>query len=118
VAEIVRSGEAYMFGIGRGGLCGNEDSGGLSSLYVMNALGIFPVAGQDIFLLGSPCVQSARIKFFNGNVFTVLANGNSPKNIYPTNIRLNGKPLDRLYLTVSEVMAGGKLSMDMAPTPA
>ena len=35
-----------MFGIGRGGLPGNDDSGGLSSWYVWASLGLFPVAGQ------------------------------------------------------------------------
>ena len=38
------------FGVGRGGLPGNDDSGGLSSWFVWASLGLFPVAGQILFL--------------------------------------------------------------------
>ena len=38
-----------------GGLPGNDDSGALSSWYVWNAIGLFPVAGQGIVrLAGHP----------------------------------------------------------------
>ncbi|HHV96935.1 MAG TPA: hypothetical protein GXX37_10775 [Clostridiaceae bacterium] len=117
VAEIVRSGEQYMFSLGRGALPGNNDSGGLSACYVMNALGLFPVAGQPIFLLGSPAVNKAKIHLHNGNTFEIEAIDNGKNNIYPTDIKLNGKPLNRLILTVDEIMKGGKLSMKMFSLP-
>ena len=40
-AEVVRAVLRYQFTTGRGGLPGNDDSGGLSSWYVWSALGIF-----------------------------------------------------------------------------
>ena len=52
--EVVRAVLDGAFGIGRGGLPGNDDSGGLSSWYVWASLGLFPVAGQSLFLVNAP----------------------------------------------------------------
>jgi putative alpha-1,2-mannosidase len=42
-----------MFGLGRGGLPGNDDSASLSSWYVWASLGLFPVAGQGLYLINA-----------------------------------------------------------------
>ena len=55
-AEVVHAAVHQMFGLGRGGLPGNDDSGGLSSWYVWASLGLFPVAGQSLYLLNAPVV--------------------------------------------------------------
>ena len=49
-AEVVQAIVQNQFGTGRGGLPGNDDSGGLSSWFVWASLGLFPVAGQNLFL--------------------------------------------------------------------
>ena len=53
-AEVVHAALTWQFGTGPGGLPGNDDSGGLSSWYVWASLGLFPVAGQSLFLVNSP----------------------------------------------------------------
>ena len=58
----MHAGVHNMFGLGRGGLPGNDDSGGLSSWYVWASLGIFPVAGQGIYLLNAPSFARARVE--------------------------------------------------------
>ena len=60
-AEIVHAGINNMFGLGRGGLPGNDDSGGLSSWYVWASLGLFPIAGQSLYLINAPSFAEARI---------------------------------------------------------
>ena len=50
-----------MFGLGRGGLPGNDDSGGLSSWYVWASLGLFPVAGQSLYLVNAPSFVQSRM---------------------------------------------------------
>ena len=116
-AEIVRAGMQYMFTTGRGGLPGNDDSGGLSSWYVWNALGIFPVTGQPLYLIGSPLFASATIQF-GANTLRIDAIDNSPANIYVQSARLNGEPLDRAYLSIDEVHQGGQLELTMGPAPS
>ena len=60
-AEIVHAALTWQFGTGRGGLPGNDDSGGLSSWYVWASLGLFPVAGQNLFLVNAPAFSRATL---------------------------------------------------------
>src|SRR5206468_1516060 len=60
-AEITHAALTWQFGTGPGGLPGNDDSGGLSSWYVWASLGLFPVAGQSLFLVNAPAFRSATL---------------------------------------------------------
>lgn len=111
--EIIRGGMKYMFTTGRGGLPGNNDTGALSSYYVLNALGLFPVAGQDLFLIGSPVVDGAEIELYNGKTLTIKVSGNSDKNIYVKKVTFNGRVLDDFRIKASELLCGGELSFEM-----
>ncbi len=113
-AEVVRAVMKYQYSTGRGGLPGNDDSGGLSSWYVWSSMGIFPVAGQNIFLIGSPIFESAAI-CLGDREFVIESRNNSDSNIYVQNVTLNGRSLDRAYLWYSEIREGGKLIMKMGP---
>jgi putative alpha-1,2-mannosidase len=46
-----------------------------------------------------------------------VAENNSPENIYIQSATLNGKALDRTYVTYEEIMAGGVLEFVMGPQP-
>jgi putative alpha-1,2-mannosidase len=92
------------------GLGGNDDCGQMSAWYIFSALGFYPVApGSDRYNLGSPLVKEAVISLENGESFTVSAVNQAPGNVYVKKIELNGKKLDRLYITHDEIMAGDKL---------
>ena len=115
LCEIIDAGHKYMFrtadgGTGSGGIPGNNDSGGMSSCYMWNSLGIFPVSGQNLMLIGSPKFTNAELILANGNKLTIKRNGDS---IYTERAVLNGKPLDNLEFTVTELMQGGILEIYM-----
>jgi len=112
LAQIVRSCEKHLFGLGRGALCGNNDSGGLTSVYVSNALGIFPVSGQDLILLGCPLVSKAQIKLANGKELTICVEGNL-EDSYPEKIFFNGESIDGYMMKCTELMRGGELRFVM-----
>ena len=97
-----------MFGLGRGGLPGNNDSGGLSSLFMWNALGIFPATGRGEFLIGSPIIDGAEITLANGKTLKISAEhkGNSP---YVTRVLWNGNPVTDYRIPMKEIMNGGRL---------
>jgi putative alpha-1,2-mannosidase len=57
----------HQFTTGRGGLPGNDDSGGLSSWYVWHTLGLCPVAGQDRLIRGRCRVNAARVRWPDGD---------------------------------------------------
>jgi len=111
VCEVVRSAMNSCYDDTASGLPGNDDSGALTSWYVFNAIGLFPMAGTDIFFIGSPVMDKATLHLKND--FTVETRENSKENIYVEKALLNGKPMDRLYLYHSEIAAGGTLELFM-----
>lgn len=111
--EIIRAGMKYMFTKGRGGLPGNNDTDALSSYYIMASLGIFPVAGQNLFLIGSPVVNSAEVSLSSGNTLKIIANNNSDENIYVKKVYFNGKALDNFRISADVLLSGGTLEFEM-----
>ncbi len=118
VCELVRAGMDQCFGDTPGGMVGNDDSGGMSSWYVWNVLGLFPVAGQDLFLIGSPLFPAARVRLSDDAVFAVEAHDTSPERPYVAAASLNGVALDRPALRWDELAAGGVLSLRMSDQPS
>mgnify|MGYP000759721909 CR=1 FL=1 len=116
--EVVRFGMRSMYHDGRGGLPGNDDSGGLSSCFVWNTLGLFPVSGQALVLLGSPSIDAADLLLHNGRTLSVRVHGQSEENIYVKKIIRNGKLLDRAWLSTDEFMSGGTLEFYMTADAA
>lgn len=113
ICEIIRAGMKYMFTTGRGGLPGNNDSDALSSYYVLNAVGLFPVAGQDLFILGSPAVDSAEILLSSGKTLKINVINNSDENIYVEKATFNSLPIDNFTLTAKQIMDGGTIEFIM-----
>lgn len=101
--EIVRAGLDGMFTTGTGAIPGNNDSGAMSSYYVLTSLGLFPVAGQNLFLLGAPIFDRAKIKLFNGKEIEIVNNSENEKATF------NGKEVSNFMLKADELMQGGTL---------
>lgn len=111
--EILRAGMKYMFTSDKGGLPGNNDSGGLSSCYVWNAIGLFPVSGQDLMLIGTPIVDGATLELSNGKKLSIAVHNNSDNNIYVRRVVFNGKEIADYRMTVRDLMSGGMLEFYM-----
>lgn len=104
------------------GQCGNIDCGQMAAWYVFSALGFYPVnPDSGVYIIGSPVVTKATLnldaKKYGGRKFTVVAEGNSDKNIYIQSASLNGKALDRTWLTHEEITSGGTLKLVMGSKP-
>jgi predicted alpha-1,2-mannosidase len=96
------------------GLCGNDDCGQMSAWYIFSALGFYPVApGSDRYYFGSPLIRSAVLHFENGNSLTIRATNQHRSHVQVWRILLNGRPLDRRYITHAELTAGGTLEFEM-----
>jgi putative alpha-1,2-mannosidase len=103
-----------MYGSGVDGLCGNDDAGQMSAWYVFSAMGFYPLCpGSDRYELGSPALQSATINLENGNIFSISTVDQGENKVYVEKVELNGKALDRSYITQDEIMAGGELKFFM-----
>ncbi len=100
------------------GLHGNDDCGQMSAWYIFTAMGFYPVCpGSDQYVLGAPYVPSCKLTLPGGKVFFIKAPGVSDKKRYVKEVRLNGQPYDKLYLTHSDIMKGGTLEFIMSGTP-
>lgn len=111
--EIIRAGLKYMFTSGPGGLPGNNDSGALSSFYVFNALGIYPVAGRDFFLISSPLITSASVQLSSGKTLRIEVINNSEENIYVKKAIFNNKMIEDYRISAEELFNGGNLQIHM-----
>ena len=97
------------------GLGGNDDAGQMSAWYVFSTLGFYPIApASDQYWLGSPAIDGAVLTLENGKTFTVKTVNQSDKNVYVQKVLLNGKPLNRRYITHEEIMNGGEITFYMS----
>lgn len=97
------------------GLGGNDDCGQMSAWYLFSALGFYPVCpGSTEYALGSPAIRSASLQLENGKTFAVEAVNQSPENVYVKKVELNGKPLQRRFISHSDIMNGGKIVFYMS----
>lgn len=104
------------------GLCGNEDVGQMSAWYVLAASGFHPICpGDNVYLLTSPVFDQVTLRldndYYQGHTFVIKAINNSAENVYIQSAKLNGKPLNRAWITHSEIVGGGELTLVMGPQP-
>ena len=99
------------------GIIGNEDCGQMSAWYVFSSLGFYPVCpGSNEFALTAPQFPKAVVRLANGRTLTVTAD-NPRRSVYIASVALDGKPIDRNYITYDELMQGGELHFALRPRP-
>lgn len=114
VSQILRT----LYSDKTDGLCGNEDCGQMSAWYVFSSLGFYPVnPAEGIYVIGSPLVEKAKINVGNNTFFEIIAENVSDENKYIQSAELNGKSLNRSYITHDEIMSGGTLKFVMGNKP-
>ena len=102
----------------RDGLCGNEDCGQMSAWGAFSAMGFYPATpASGYYVLGLPRFDKVTVNLDNGKQFTVKAKNLTPQNCYVKSVTLNGKALERSYITFDEVYHGGELVFTMTSTP-
>ncbi|WP_394226144.1 GH92 family glycosyl hydrolase [Pseudoalteromonas spongiae] len=100
------------------GLAGNDDVGQMSAWYIFSAMGFYPVAPGDLsYALGAPQLPKITLKLANKKQFTVLAKHLSADNKFVSQVSLNGKPLNRSYITHNDIISGGTLEFTMSAKP-
>ncbi|KAL7816227.1 glycosyl hydrolase [Trichoderma gracile] len=84
-----------------GGLPGNDDSGAMGAFLVFSVMGLFPVAGQNVYLISPPFVEEISIRHpVTGKTATVRNIGfdASYERIYVQSARVNGRPWTRSWI--------------------
>ncbi len=99
-----------------GGLPGNDDAGTMSAWLVFASAGLFPIAGTDTYLLGSPRFTRTTFHLPGGDL-VLDAPAASDKNLYIDAATLDGQPLTRARLTHDQLASGAELRLDLTETP-
>ncbi len=101
------------YGDGPDGIPGNDDAGTMSAWYVFAALGVFPIAGTDTWLLAAPSVTDATVTLPGGASLHVSAPEAGTGALRPSMIRWADAPLAHPTLTHEVLARGGHLTFDL-----
>jgi putative alpha-1,2-mannosidase len=104
---------------------GDEDQGQMGGVSVLLSIGLFSPAGAcetpPRFDLTTPIFDEIVIHldpaFCPGKTFTLRCRNQAPENHYIQSARLEGKPLERCWITHRELSAGGLVELDLGPVP-
>jgi predicted alpha-1,2-mannosidase len=97
------------------GLGGNDDCGQMSAWYIFSALGFYPVApASGQYAIGSPAIKTADLHLENGRIVTIETRNQSERNVYVSKVTVNGRELNRDYLTYADLANGGRIVFFMS----
>ncbi len=117
-SERIRALMEQCFHVRRDGLSDNEDMGCQSSWYMCSALGLYPIMGQDLYLLSAPIFTRAEIVLgSSGNSLLIEAPEAGEGRLYVKAVTLNGKPLNRAWLRHHEIAQGAVLRFILDTIP-
>jgi predicted alpha-1,2-mannosidase len=104
----------------RAGIPGNDDSGAMSSWLIFSTLGIFPVAGQDVYLISTPSIPDASLTLGNGKRLRIVAKNFDPNglNRYVQSATLNGIDLPNSWVRHAQISDGATLVLTMGSAPS
>ncbi|KAI1841437.1 hypothetical protein JX266_012366 [Neoarthrinium moseri] len=89
------------FNNSNGGLPGNDDSGSMGAFVVFGMLGLFPIAGQNVYLISAPFFEEISIRNgLTGNTAIIKTVGfdSAYENVYIQNVTVNGATWPRNWI--------------------
>ena len=103
------------------GINGNDDCGQMSAWYIFSVLGFYPVTpGIEEFAIGAPQFPEFILRLNHkgqAKNFKIIAHNISDKNMYIQSVSLDGKKLDKPFITYSQIMNGKELIFKMGAFP-
>ncbi|KAL8294783.1 hypothetical protein RB600_000647 [Gaeumannomyces tritici] len=100
------------------GIPGNDDSGAMGAFSTLAMMGLYPVGGQDVYLITPPFFPEVNVtSAVTGRTATVRAVGLDAgyENIYVQRTTLNGAPYSRSWITHGFFAEGGVLELVLGP---
>jgi putative alpha-1,2-mannosidase len=100
------------------GLPGNDDSGAMGSFTALSMLGLYPMSGQNVYLIIPPFFPEVNFTDPRSGKTATIRNINfdaAYNNIYIQSAKLNGKPYNKAWITHSFFLDGGVLELTLGP---
>ncbi|KAH9219256.1 glycosyl hydrolase family 92-domain-containing protein [Leptodontidium sp. 2 PMI_412] len=98
------------------GIAGNDDSGAMGSFTTLSMMGLWPVPGQDVYLITPPYFPSVSVTNKQSGKTATIKNINFDagyENIYIQSATLDGNPYTRNWITHSFWLDGGVLELTL-----
>jgi len=96
----------------------DDDAGALSAWYVFAACGFSPAnVGSPIYYLNVPLFRSVTFNWPKGKPFQIKVENFDDKHPYIDKVVLNGKVLDRIWITHQEIIKGGEMIITASAQP-
>jgi predicted alpha-1,2-mannosidase len=104
---------------------GDEDEGQMGAWFVMSAMGLFETDGgasvKPFYEIGSPIFNKVTIHldpaYYPGKTFVIEAKNVTDANRYIQSAEINGEKLIKPWFYHSELVKGGKLTLEMGDKP-
>ncbi|EFY88764.1 alpha-1,2-mannosidase, putative subfamily [Metarhizium acridum CQMa 102] len=101
------------------GIPGNDDSGAMGSFTASSMMGLYPMSGQDVYLIIPPFFPEVTIRHPGTGKSATIRNVNFDqgyKNIYIQSARLNDRPYTKSWITHDFFSNGGVLELTLGPS--
>ncbi|WP_316794943.1 glycoside hydrolase domain-containing protein [Pedobacter agri] len=96
----------------------DDDAGAMSAWYIFTASGFSPACvGWPVYFLNVPLFSSITYKLSKGKTFKVEVENFDLRNKYIKQVFLNGKSLNKNYITQEDINAGGVLKIVASSIP-
>jgi len=96
----------------------DDDAGTMSSWFVLHSLGLSVAnVGSPVYYLTAPIFKEVKLNFASGKTFSISVKNYNKEHFYVKSVTLNGKALNRNWLTHKELTSGGNLIIETAATP-
>lgn len=96
----------------------DDDAGAMSAWFVFAASGISPTCvGWPVYYLNVPLFSQVNFKWPGGKSFNITVPNYKEGRKYIKSVQLNGKALNRNWLTHQEIMQGGTLIITASDEP-
>ena len=96
----------------------DDDAGTMSSWFVLHGMGLSVAnVGSPVYYLTAPIFKEVILNLATGKTFKISVRNYNKDHFYVKSVTLNGKPLNRNWLTHEELTSGGNLIIETADTP-
>jgi putative alpha-1,2-mannosidase len=96
----------------------DDDAGANSAWFVFAACGFSPACvGSPVYYLNVPLFPEVSFEWPNRKAFKITTENYSERHPYIAQVKLNGRVLDRTWITHEEIMKGGELVITAADHP-